>query len=53
MDPWHLAFTAGVRPLVVKVDGHVVFKDGRPTKVDAEEVRAKASEQAKRLHAKL
>jgi hypothetical protein len=30
-----------------------VFADGKPTRVDAEEIRAKAREQAKRLHAKL
>ena len=53
MDPWHLAFTPGVRPLEVKVDGEVVFADGKTTKVDADEVRAKAREQAARLHAKL
>ena len=53
MDPWHLAFTAGVHPLEVKVDGEVVFADGRPTRVDADEVRAKAREQAARLHARL
>jgi cytosine/adenosine deaminase-related metal-dependent hydrolase len=53
MDPWHLAFTPGVRPLQVKVDGEVVFADGKPTRVDADEVRAKAREQAARLHAKL
>lgn len=53
MDPWHLAFTPGVRPLEVKVDGEVVFTDGKPTRVDADEVRAKAREQAARLHARL
>lgn len=53
MDPWHLAFTPGVRPLEVKVDDEVVFTDGRPTRVDAVEVRAKAAEQAARLHARL
>jgi cytosine/adenosine deaminase-related metal-dependent hydrolase len=53
MDPWHLAFTPGVRPLEVKVDDEVVFTDGRPTRVDAVEVRAKAAEQADRLHARL
>jgi len=53
MDPWHLAFTAGVHPLEVKVDGEVVFTDGKPARVDAEEIRAKAREQAKRLHARL
>ena len=53
MDPWHLAFTPGVRPLEVKVDGEVVFEDGKPTRVDADEVRAKAREEAARLHARL
>ena len=53
MDPWHIAFTPGIRPLEIKVDGEVVFADGKPTKVDADEVRAKAAEQAARLHARL
>ena len=53
MDPWHLAFTPGVRPIEVRVDSDVVFIDGGPTRVDAGEVRAKAAEQAKRLHALL
>ncbi|MDH5372157.1 MAG: amidohydrolase family protein [Acidimicrobiia bacterium] len=53
MDPWHLAFTPGVRPLEVKVDDEVVFADGQPTRVDADEVRAKAAEQANRLHSLL
>jgi cytosine/adenosine deaminase-related metal-dependent hydrolase len=53
MDPWHLAFTPGVRPLAVEVDGEVVYTDGAPTRVDAVEVRAKAAEQAARLHARL
>ncbi len=53
MDPWHIAFTAGVHPVQVMVDGEVVFADGQSTRVDGEEVRAKAREQAQRLHAKL
>lgn len=53
MDPWHLAFTAGVRPLEVLVGDKVVYTDGAPTKVDAAEIRAKAAEQAARLHALL
>ena len=53
MDPWHLAFTPGVRPLEVKVDGEVVFADGKTTRVDSDEVRAKAREQAARLHERL
>ena len=53
MDPWHIAFTPGIRPLEVKVDGETVFEDGKPTRVDADEVRAVAREQAARLHARL
>jgi len=53
MDPWHLAYTAGVRPVEVTVGGEVVLKDGTPTRVDAVEIRAKAAEQAARLHALL
>ncbi len=53
MDPWHIAFTSGIRPLRVEVGGEVVFADGKPTRVDADEVRAKAREQAARLHARL
>jgi hypothetical protein len=53
MDPWHIAFTAGIRPVEVKVGGEVMYADGAPTRVDAEEIRAKAREQAARLHARL
>ena len=53
MEPWHLAFTPGVRPLEVVVDGETVLSDGRPTRVDVDEVRAHAREQATRLFAKL
>jgi hypothetical protein len=53
MDPWHIAFTPGIRPLEVMVDGEVVFAEGRATRVDPDEVRAKAAEQAARLHARL
>ena len=53
MDPWHIAFTPGVRPLEIRVGDEVVFADGAPTRVDRVEVRARAAEQAKRLHARL
>lgn len=53
MDPWHVAFTPAIRPLRVSVGGEVVFEDGSPTRVDAAEVRAKAREQAIRLHTRL
>ena len=53
MDPWHIAFTAGIHPVEVKVAGEVVYTDGAPTRVDANEIRAKAREQAARLHSRL
>lgn len=53
MDPWHLAFTPGVRPLKVEIAGEVVYAEGKPTRVDGDEIRARAREQAKRLHARL
>lgn len=52
-DPWHLAFTPGVGPEEVVVDGRVVLRDGRPVLVDGAEVRARAAEQAARLFARL
>ena len=53
MDPWQLAFTPGVRPQRVEVSEEVVWADGQSTRVDAAEIRAKAREQAVRLHARL
>jgi hypothetical protein len=53
IDAWHLAFTPGVQPVEVSVSGELVLKDGRPTRVDPLEVRAKAREQAERLWARL
>ena len=53
MVPWHVAFTAGIRPLDIVVDGERVLEDGEPTRVDAFEIRSKAAEQASRLHARL
>ncbi len=53
MDPWHLAYTPGVRPIDVIIDGQKVLDDGVVTTVDAAEIRAKAAEQAQRLFAKL
>jgi cytosine/adenosine deaminase-related metal-dependent hydrolase len=53
MDPWHIAFTPGIHPLEVKVGSEVVYTNGAPTRVDADEIRAKAREQAARLHARL
>ena len=53
MDPWSLAFTPGVRAVDVTVGGEVVLRGGRPTRVDAEEIRAKAAEAAARLFTRL
>jgi len=53
MDPWHLAFTTGVGPLTVEVDGELVLVDGRPTRVDPDEIRARAAEEAVRLHRRI
>jgi len=51
---WHVAFTPGIRAVrVVSGDGEVLLDDGLPTRVDVEAVRAKAAEQARRLHARL
>ncbi|MDE0067467.1 MAG: amidohydrolase family protein [Acidimicrobiaceae bacterium] len=53
MDPWRLAFTTGVSPRHITVDGETVMEDGRLTRVDAAEIRAKAAEAAQRLFKKL
>ncbi len=52
-SPWHVVFTPGIRALRVEVEGEVVLDDGRPTRVDLDEIRARAAEQARRLHTRL
>ena len=53
-SPWHVAFTPGIRAVrVVSGAGEVLLDDGRPTRVDLDEVRSKAAEQASRLHSRL
>jgi len=52
-SPWHSAFTTNIRALSVEVDGEKILQDGRPTRVDLEQIRAKAQEQAVRLHRRL
>jgi cytosine/adenosine deaminase-related metal-dependent hydrolase len=53
-SPWHVAFTPGMRATdVVSGSGEVLVRDGRPTRVDVDEVRAHAAEQAARLFARL
>ena len=51
---WHTAFTPGVRAVNVTLgSGEAVVLDGRPTRVDLDEIRAKSAEQAGRLFARL
>ena len=52
-SPWHLAFTPGTRPLDVTIDGREILKDGLVIGFDHDEIKAKATEQAKRLHERL
>ncbi|MGF1595891.1 MAG: amidohydrolase family protein [Acidimicrobiales bacterium] len=52
-EPWHLAYTTGVRAVDVDVDGRPVLRGGAPVLVDEAEVRAKAAEQAIRLFERL
>jgi cytosine/adenosine deaminase-related metal-dependent hydrolase len=54
VEPWHIAFSPGVRAQrVERADGTVLLEGGKATLVDAAEIRAKAREQAVRLFAKL
>jgi len=53
-SPWHVSFTPGTRvERVVAGDGEVLVEAARPTRVDLDEVRAKAAEQSARLHTRL
>jgi cytosine/adenosine deaminase-related metal-dependent hydrolase len=52
-DPWHLAYSPGVSPVEVEVDGRPVWRHGQALLVDGEEIRARAVEQARRLFALL
>jgi cytosine/adenosine deaminase-related metal-dependent hydrolase len=54
VEPWHIAFSPGVRAThVVRGDGTTLLDRGVAALVDAAEVRAKAKEQATRLFARL
>jgi cytosine/adenosine deaminase-related metal-dependent hydrolase len=53
MDPWRLAYTPTVRAIDVDIGGAPAMRDGVATRIDTAEVRAKAAEQAVRLHARL
>lgn len=46
------AYATGVRAVHVAIDGERVLHDGRTTRVDADEIRAKAAEQARSLAAR-
>jgi cytosine/adenosine deaminase-related metal-dependent hydrolase len=51
---WHVAFTPGVRAIDIdRADGAPLLRDGKAVRVDPDEVRAKAAEQAQRLFARL
>lgn len=53
-SPWHVAFTPGIRALRVEsAEGQLLLDDGRPTRVDLEEIRAKAAEAAQQLFRRL
>jgi hypothetical protein len=52
-DPWYLAFTPGLRAERIVVAGEVVVANGRCTRVDAERIRARAWEEARRLWSRL
>ena len=53
IEPWHLAYTPTVRAIDVDIDGEPALRNGVSTRIDPVEVRAKAAEQAARLHARL
>ena len=53
MDPWQLAYSPGVSPSRVIVDGQTVWENGTAMLVDGEEIRAKSAEAAGRLFARL
>ncbi len=53
IEPWHVAFTPTIRAIDVDIAGVPTLRDGVATLVDAPEIRAKAAEQATRLHRRL
>jgi len=53
MGPWELAYTTTVAATDIYVDDELVLSEGKPTRVDVDEIRAKAAEQANRLFAAL
>lgn len=47
---WHVAYTTSLHVTDVSVNNEYVLSEGKPTKVDLEEIRRKADEQSLRLH---
>lgn len=52
-SPWHTAFTTDMQVLSVDVDDERVYEDGKLKRIDVQEVRSKAREQAHRLFERL
>jgi hypothetical protein len=52
-SPWHTAFTTDIQVLSVEVDGEKLYEDGKLMRMDIQEIRAKAHEQAQRLFERL
>ncbi len=53
MDPWRLAYSPGVSPVRIEIDGRTVMDEGQITHVDVPEIKAKAAEAAQKLFKKL
>ena len=53
MDPWHLAFTSGVQPVQIEIDGKPIMRNGEFLDIDSAEIRAKAGEAAEKLFKKI
>jgi hypothetical protein len=52
-NPWHTAFTTDMQVLNVDVDNERVYEDGKLMRMDIQEIRSKAREQAQRLFERL
>ena len=52
-DPWRVVYTTGIHCARVEIDGVARVENGMPVYFDIHEVRAKASEQAARLFARM
>ena len=49
VNPWHLAFSPGVKPKDIVIAGKQVMKDGIVMTIDVDEVRSKSAEVASKL----